>query len=219
MKYLLALLLFAVACLPNPPPEAPGADRHYVGTVMDAVVGLVNDEGRPYCTGVFYRSYIITAYHCVDDRMADGILVGRRNGRVLNTFLDPTEWRVAHTDEMEDLAVLSPISIEEPHYSLVLSPQNPVIGDYVITVGHPYGVTYTVTPGRVTAGVQLRASGRPRTWFTTSADLAPGNSGGPCLNRYGEIFGIASFYYGYPHANKLSAFIHVTAIREAVGEL
>lgn len=220
MKYVYSLLLLALmSCMPDAPPVNTGMDARYVGSVLDAVVGLVNDEGRPYCAGVFYRSYIVTAYHCVDDKLGEPVLVGRRNNMVLNLFIDPTEWKVIHVNELEDLAVMAPVGIEEPHYSLVLSMQNPIIGDYVVVVGHPYGISYTVTPGRVTAGIQLRDAGSPRTWFTTSASIAPGNSGGPCLNRYGEIFGISAFMYGYPHSNKINAFTHVRAIRETVGEL
>lgn len=220
MKYLLSLLLIFCACFTEPPTKVvTGADSRYIGTVLDSVVGLVNAEGRAYCSGVFYRNYIITAYHCVDDKLDGTVLIGRRDHLALNRFIDPIEWHVVDTNRDEDLAILGPDGVVEPHYSLPLSPRNPVIGDYVIVVGHPYGITYTVTPGRVTAGIQIRDTGEPRTWFTATPAIAPGNSGGPILNRYGEIFGISAFTYGYIGANKISGYVHLVAIRETVGEL
>jgi S1-C subfamily serine protease len=63
-------------------------------------------------------------------------------------------------------------------------------GDRVFAIGHPMGLTYTVTDGIISA--------KKRLWndigyFQTNADINPGNSGGPLCNEQGEVVGINTF--------------------------
>jgi len=73
-----------------------------------------------------------------------------------------------------------------------------MIGETVVAIGNPFGLSHTVTTGVVSAVKRsLRTGGRTYTDFIqTDASINPGNSGGPLLNILGQLIGINSAIYG-----------------------
>ena len=73
-----------------------------------------------------------------------------------------------------------------------------MIGESVIAIGNPFGLSHTVTTGVVSAvGRSLRDEDRTYTDFIqTDASINPGNSGGPLLDIKGELIGINTAIYG-----------------------
>ena len=97
-------------------------------------------------------------------------------------------------DRDTDVAVMS---VSAP--GLVAAPlgdhRNTEIGDFVLAVGSPFGLSYSVTYGIVSAkgrrGLDLGRSGVPlQNFLQTDAAINPGNSGGPLINLRGEVVGI-----------------------------
>jgi len=69
---------------------------------------------------------------------------------------------------------------------------NSRVGDYVVAVGNPFGLTSTVTSGIVSAiGRETQGgSNRYENYIQTDASINPGNSGGALVNSKGELIGI-----------------------------
>ena len=70
--------------------------------------------------------------------------------------------------------------------------QDLLIGETVIAIGNPFGLSHTVTSGVVSALHRVVRT-RNRTYedfIQTDAQINPGNSGGPLLNIHGELIGI-----------------------------
>ncbi|MDR3707469.1 MAG: trypsin-like peptidase domain-containing protein [Capsulimonadaceae bacterium] len=91
-------------------------------------------------------------------------------------------------DKDRDLAILySDTSGEHPVH---LGDSSRVrVGDRVVAVGSPEGLTGSVTNGIISG---IRVVGDTKL-FQTTAPISPGSSGGPLINEYGEVIGVTSF--------------------------
>jgi len=69
---------------------------------------------------------------------------------------------------------------------------NVKIGEKVIAIGNPLGLSFTATEGIISARDREGANGLPY-YFQTDVSLNPGNSGGPLINTKGEVIGINNF--------------------------
>ena len=121
--------------------------------------------------------------------------------------------RVIGRDETTDVAVLKIDQRNLPH-TLLGDDTGTKIGEWVVAIGNPLGLDFTVTAGIVSAkgrgsnDVRLNASNWAITDFIqTDAAINPGNSGGPLVNVRGEVIGIntaiasqTGFYSGYGFA-------------------
>ncbi len=165
--------------LPVPPtqpqPNVPQDQNRIIGQgsgfVFEVKDGLVKD-----------KTYILTNNHVVEK--AEKILV---------TFNDGSEYeaKVTGRDPQSDVAV---IEIEEkvdaPPLKLADSSKIEV-GEWVIAIGNPFGLSHTLTVGVVSAkgrsGIGINDY---ENFIQTDAAINPGNSGGPLVNIDGEVIGI-----------------------------
>ncbi len=94
-------------------------------------------------------------------------------------------------DPKTDLAL---IQISNPPADLVflkLGDSEAVrVGDWVMAVGNPFGLSHTVTQGIISAKGRVIGAGPYDNFLQTDASINPGNSGGPLLNLKGEVVGI-----------------------------
>jgi serine protease Do len=69
------------------------------------------------------------------------------------------------------------------------------VGDWVLALGSPLGLDFTVTAGIVSAtGRQI--SGNLESFIQTDAVINPGNSGGPLIDLFGRVVGVNSAIFG-----------------------
>ncbi|MDX1584445.1 MAG: trypsin-like peptidase domain-containing protein, partial [Thermoanaerobaculia bacterium] len=127
---------------------------------------------------------IVTNAHVVEG--ASRISVNLNDGRKL-----PAE--VIGVDPDSDLAVLRVDEANLPDAPIGTS-SDLLIGETVIAIGNPFGLSGSVTRGVVSAlGRSVPSRDRNRTYtdfIQTDASINPGNSGGPLVNIEGKVIGI-----------------------------
>ncbi len=69
------------------------------------------------------------------------------------------------------------------------------VGEKVIAIGNPLGLQFSVSEGIVSGIHRIGPSGLDA-YIQTDASLNPGNSGGPLINKQGEVIGINNFKIG-----------------------
>jgi len=69
-----------------------------------------------------------------------------------------------------------------------------ILGEDVVAIGNPAGLTGTVTKGIVSSinRTYVTSDNIERTYIQTDSAISPGNSGGALLNMYGQVIGITS---------------------------
>lgn len=129
--------------------------------------------------------YILTNNHVVEN--ADKIKVTLNDGREFNNA------KIIGTDPESDVAVIKIDGKDLPTIELGDS-DDLRIGEWVIAVGNPFGLSETVTVGIVSAkGRHVGITkGGYEDFIQTDAAINPGNSGGPLLNLDGKVIGINS---------------------------
>jgi len=144
-----------------------------------------------------------------------------RSGKIQVQFADERKFdaRLVGADSDSDLAVLKVDSSKAlPNLPLGNS-DDLMIGETVIAIGNPFGLSHTVTTGVVSAlNRSLNTDGRTYYDFIqTDASINPGNSGGPLLNIKGELVGINTAIYG--KAQGIGFAIPISRAKRIVQEL
>jgi S1-C subfamily serine protease len=150
--------------------------------------GSVQEETRGLGSGVVIsdRGDILTALHVVE---------GAQEIKVL--FADGTEAKaeIASSQPDKDIAVLQPDGLPDVLVPAVMgNPNASRVGDEAFAVGSPFGLYASLSAG-VISGFErdFRAEGSSRQiegLIQVDTAVNPGNSGGPLLNRYGQVIGI-----------------------------
>ena len=155
---------------------------------------------------------IVTNAHVIEG--ASSITANLYDGRQL-------EATVIGADPDNDLAVLK-VESESRLPTLPLGTSSDLlIGETVIAVGNPFGLSGTVTTGVISAiGRSVPSEDQNRTFtdfVQTDASINPGNSGGPLLNIEGKVVGINVAIYA--QAQNIGFAIPVDRARKIVEDL
>ncbi len=130
--------------------------------------------------------YILTNSHVVGD--ADKITVRLHDGREV-------EAKLIGSDPQSEVAIIKIEGDDFPVVELGDSAEL-AIGQFVIAIGNPFGLSESVTFGTVSA---LRRSNIGITdyeeFIQTDAAINPGNSGGPLVDASGRVIGINTAIY------------------------
>lgn len=162
---------------------------------QDGVVQIIvrktsdNSSDRAIGSGIVYdgSGHIITSNHVVDDYQ-----------KIRVVFHDGESYsaKITGTDQFADLAVIKVDASPQTFHILPLGDSSKLrIGDQVIAIGSPFGLSGSMTTGivsqvgRILNPPNIGSFSIPNV-IQTDAAINPGNSGGPLLNDQGEVIGI-----------------------------
>ncbi|WP_437286354.1 S1C family serine protease [Sorangium sp. So ce406] len=154
------------------------------------------------------EGYLLTNNHVIEG--ATDILVSFVDGRDIKAT-------VVGRDKHTDVAVLKVDEKGLP--SLPLGDSDFIeVGDWVVAIGNPFGLSHTVSAGILSAKGRTRDDVKgldPSGYFNflqTDASINPGNSGGPLLNLKGEVVGINAAVRA--NANNIGFAIPINMVRQ-----
>lgn len=148
--------------------------------------GIVRGGG----SGMIVRSdgYVLTNNHVVNG--ASRIDVHLQNGKS-----HPA--RLIGADSATDLALLKIEARGLPQVEFASS-ESARVGQFVIAIGSPFGLDYTVTTGVLSAkGRGGIGANEIEDYLQTDASINPGNSGGPLVDLRGRVLGINTMIIGH----------------------
>ena len=132
-----------------------------------------------------HEGYILTNNHVV--KGADTIKVTLQNEKEY-------EARLVGSDPKTDVALIKIVKKNGEHISFPFismgNSEKVEVGEWVVAIGNPFGLSHTVTTGVVSAKGRNIGSGPYDEFIQTDASINPGNSGGPLLNMDGDVIGI-----------------------------
>ncbi|MBV9258659.1 MAG: trypsin-like peptidase domain-containing protein [Ktedonobacteraceae bacterium] len=181
----------------NPQPTVPALSDNNLEAVREAVVAKVKPtvvqinvttaQGSALGSGVIIdkRGYIVTNNHVVNGAQTIQVVIA-----------DGTKYagQVSGTDPADDLAV---VKINPPANMPVIKlgdSSQLKVGQDVLAIGNPLGITQTVTNGIVSALNRTVSEGQGGAnlpdAIQTDAPINPGNSGGALVDLQGNLIGI-----------------------------
>ena len=130
---------------------------------------------------------IITAAHVVNN--ADAIRVTFKDGQQLRA-------KVTSLSRIADVALIKCDGvIKNPKVAKMGNSDDTRIGDEVLIIGSPMGLTHSLSVGYISRRekqTDSRAGFTRMEYFQTDAAINTGNSGGPMFNMQGEVIGVVS---------------------------
>jgi serine protease Do len=133
------------------------------------------------------KSYVLTSRHVIKYSTLAGISIKLSDGRVVHP-------KQTWTDPATDVAIMA-LETQGLLAARLGDSSKLDIGDFVLAVGSPFGLSHSVTYGIISAkgrrDLRLGDDGvQYQDFLQTDAAINPGNSGGPLLNLRGEVIGL-----------------------------
>ncbi len=165
--------------------EVEGADfSGIIDDVIKSVVSVGTNVGQGSGVVVDERGFIVTNYHVVE---------GASTLRVLSSENKVYDAKLIAFNDGLDLAMLK---VNQQFENLEFGDSDDVrIGQKVIAVGNPAGLSFSVSEGIISA-VNRKGPNGKSVYIQHDVSINPGNSGGPLIDSSGQIIGINNFKIG-----------------------
>jgi S1-C subfamily serine protease len=223
-----ALLLYNVVA-PGPPPLTSRDVNDTVAQMLASVTPAPSYSSQAYRviqpSLVLIQTQFTDANGAAEDGIGSGVIIDDR-GDILTslhvvanadeiqlTFADGTEAsaQIAASQPENDIAVLRASRLPEQLIPATLGNPNAMhVGDEVFAVGHPLGLYGSMSTGVISGFDRSfqpsNGSQQLQGLIQIDAAVNPGNSGGPLLNRYGQVVGIVT---GLVNPTKQDVFIGI----------
>jgi serine protease Do len=172
----------------------------FAGTPFEDLFGGQGGRGAPGGNGPQTREaqslgsgfiissdgYVVTNNHVIAAE-------GAQLESITVTMTDGTEYpaKLIGRDAASDLAVLKITASKSFPFVKFGDSRNARVGDWVIAIGNPFGLSGTVTSGIISAVYRnTGAGGAYDRYLQTDAAINRGNSGGPMFDMRGQVIGI-----------------------------
>jgi len=157
--------------------------------------------------------YIITNNHVVQH--ADTIVVTLADGTQRDA-------RIIGKDPRTDLAVVKIEPVAGMKYAEFGDSDQCRVGEWVIAIGSPRGLDWTVTAGIISAknrtNIGVLGPTGYEDFIQTDASINPGNSGGPLINIQGKVIGINSLIVSASRGSEGLGFAIPSNMAKAISE-
>jgi len=174
--------------------------------VIQGVVTIRTEVGQGTGFIITDDGYLVTNAH---------VLAGGTNVIAITYEQETKSATLIGYDLNLDLALLK---IDGNYDELTLADSNKIqIGEKVIAIGNPLGLQFSVSEGIVSAIHRPGINGNTNAYIQTDAALNPGNSGGPLIDKQGEIIGINNFKIG--NTENIGFALESNYIKEVVNEI
>jgi serine protease Do len=146
----------------------------------------VEEAGSGYIVKLGGRNYVLTNLHVIRAADEQHIKIRLADGRTINPV---KTWSNPDTDVAVMLVEAGGLVAARLGNSDDIE-----IGDFVLAVGSPFGLSHSITFGIVSAtgrwDLKLGEGVKYQHFIQTDAAINPGNSGGPLINLRGEVIGM-----------------------------
>lgn len=198
-------------------PAVVHIEAHRDAETMRMVRGVSEEAGSGVIIERFGRLFVLTNRHVIKNTSAANIHLKLADGRVLHP-------RQVWSDPGTDVAVLG-LGETDLATARIGDSSKLEIGDFVLAVGSPFGLSHSVTLGILSAkgrrDLRLGDDSVPyQDFLQTDAAINPGNSGGPLLNLRGEVVGLTTAIASTSGANEGIGFaIPINMVMQVADQL
>lgn len=183
------------------------ASSDFSGIIEQSVKGVVTiktdiSQGTGFI--ITENGYVVTNAHVLSQAKYANAVLSNQNVRPMDL--------IGYSANL-DIALLK---IEGTYEDLELANSNDIkVGEKVIAIGNPLGLSFSVTEGIVSATDREGINNLPY-YIQTDAALNPGNSGGPLINKQGQAIGINNFKAS---AENIGFALESNYIKQTVNEI
>jgi serine protease Do len=131
--------------------------------------------------------YVVTAHHIVEDAYNDEVIVRFADGREL-------PGQVVGMDRATDIGLVK-VAAQGLQQARIGDPKRLRPGEWVVTIGAPFGLDRSVAAGIVSATARAIPSETHIRFIQSDVAMNPGHSGGPLFNLAGEVVGMNSMIF------------------------
>jgi len=183
------------------------AEGDFSGIIEDAVKAIVSvATDKAMGSGFFVNSdgYVITNYHVIED------------GDVINVLTYENEIIPANMVGFDDVKDIALLKVSGDYEIIELGDSDDLqVGNNVIAIGNPLGLSFSVTEGIISALKREGPSGL-KEYIQTDVSLNPGNSGGPLIDIEGKAVGVNNYKIG--GAESLGFALEINSVKEFINE-
>ncbi len=175
------------------------------GSAILSVVSVATDVVQRSGVFISHDGYLVTNAHVLaKGTYADVITYDKQTYRA----------DLVGYDTAQDIALLKVNASTQP---LILGDSDEAkIGEKVIAIGNPLGLSFTTTEGIVSAVHRVGPNEQPA-YIQTDVSLNPGNSGGPLIDSRGKVIGINNFKLS--NAESIGFALESNYIKNTVNEI